>query len=194
MPFTRRVTTHLMKTTSALMTSIECGSVDAFIDSDAAHPALSSNLCDALARMQPETGQIELSTTWAADPRIRPPSKEEAPARVVIKAEYLPEIERAAQRLRPSTQEAREEWLVGTVEALEGTVGAGGRRSGDVYFSLLLPDGESTRARAILDPDNYDIVVRAHAQGNAYVRLLGVLHRGTRIGRIDPLRQLDPLE
>jgi hypothetical protein len=192
MPFTRRVTMHLMTTTSELMTSIERGNVDAFIDSDAEHPALSSNLCDALVRMQPETGQVELATTWAADPRVRPPTQDQVPTRVVIKAEYLPEIERAAQRLRPTTQGAREEWLIGTVEALEGSVGADGRRSGDVSFSLFLPDGESTRARAILDPDNYEVAVRAHARGHAYVRLLGVLHRGTRVGRIAPLRRLEP--
>jgi len=191
-PLMRRVTTHLMMTTAALTASIERGSVDTLIDSDAERPTLSSNLCDALARMLPETGKIELLTTWAADPRVRPPAKEQVPARVVIKSEYMPELERAAQRLRPTAQRDREEWFVGTVEALEGSVGTDGRRSGEVIFSLLLPDGESTRARATLDPNQYEIAMEAHAQGHSYVRLQGVLNRGVRGGRVEPVRQLEP--
>lgn len=202
-PFTRKVTAHLMQVTSELVTSIERSSVDAYLDAHAERPGLSSNLCDALLRMQPrrdeqperDAGQLELSTTWAADPRVRPPTEDEVPSRVVIKADYMPEIERAAQRLRPSSTGAREEWLVGTVETLDGTVGTDGRRSGEVYFSVLSPDGDSMmRVRAILDPEKYEVAMQAHERGHAYVRLLGVLHRGTRLGRIEPLRRLDLLD
>lgn len=201
-PFTRRVTKHLMKVTSELVTSIERTSVDAYLDAHAERPGLSSNLCDALLRMQPrrdeelksDAGHLELSTTWAADPRVPPPGEAEIPSRVVIKAAYMREIERAAQRLRPSATEAREEWLVGTVETLDGTVGPDGRRSGEVYFSLLLPDSDAMRVRAILDPEKYEVAMQAHERGRAYVRLLGVLHRGARLGRIEPLRRLELLD
>lgn len=203
MPFTRRVTKHLMQVTSELVTSIERSSVDTYLDAHAERPGLSANLCDALLRMQPrrderqgerDAGQLELSTTWAADPRVRPPTEDEIPSRVVIKADYMPEIERAAQRLRPSLEGTRDEWLVGTVETLDGTVGADGRRSGEVYFSLLLPDSDAMRVRAILDPDTYEVAMQAHERGHAYVRLLGVLHRGARLGRIEPLRRLELLD
>lgn len=192
MPFTRRVTTHLMHVTSALVTSIEHSSVDAYIDEHAKRPELSANLCEALVRMQPETGQLELATTWAADPRVPAPAEARVPSRVSIKAEYFAEIDRAAQLLRPASKGVGEERFVGTVETLDGTVGPDGRRSGEVYFSLLLPEGEPMRVRAVLDPEQYEEAVRAHERGNAYVELVGVLNRGTRIGKVDPLRRLKP--
>lgn len=201
-PFTRRVTKHLMKVTSELVTSIERTSVDVYLDAQADRPGLSANLCDALLRMQPrrdedlkgDAGHLELSTTWAADPRVLPPAPAEVPSRVVIKAAYMREIEWAAQRLRPSATETREVWLVGTVETLDGTVGVDGRRSGEVHFSLLLPDSDSVRARAILDPEQYEVAMQAHERGRTYVRLLGVLHRGARLGRIEPLRRIELLD
>lgn len=107
-------------------------------------------------------------------------------------ADAMLAIDRAAQLLRPASKGIGEELFVGTVETLEGTVGPGGRRSGEVCFSLLLPEGEPMRVRAILDPDQYEVAMRAHERGNSYVKLLGVLNRGARVGRLDPLRRLEP--
>lgn len=195
-PFTRKVTTHLMRATADLVESIEHSRVEAYLETHAERPMLSWNLCDALLRMQPEqnAGQLELSTTWAADPRLPPPLETDTPSRVAIKAEYIPEIQRAAQILRPSPASNREEMLIGTVEILSGIVGADGCRSGEVQFSLLLPDSDPLRVRANLDPEQYADAVRAHESGRGYVRLHGVLHRGQRIGRIDPLRALQLLD
>jgi ketosteroid isomerase-like protein len=201
-PFTRRVTRHLMRVTSELVTSIERTSIDAYLDSQAESPTLSSNLCDALLRMQPrgeedlkgDAGHLELSTTWAADSQVPPPTDAEVPSRVVIKAAYMREIERAAQRLRSTGTDVREEWLVGTVETLDGTPGADGRRSGEVYFSLRMREGDLVRARAFLDPDKYEVAMKAHMRGRADVLLLGELHRGARLWRIDPLRRLTLLD
>jgi hypothetical protein len=201
-PFTRRVTKHLMKVTSELVRSIERTSVDEYLDTQAERPALSSNLCEALLRMQPrpdqqfqdENGHLELSATWAADPLVLPPTAQEVPSRVVIKAAYMREIERAAQRLHPSAAGVREEWLVGTVETLDGEPGSDGRRSGAVYFSLRLQDSDPVQARAILDPDMYEVAMRAHMRGSVDVLLLGVLHRRAKISRIEPLRRLELLD
>ena len=195
-PFTRKVTTHLMRATADLVESIEHSRVEAYLETHAERPMLSWNLCDALLRMQPEqnAGQLELSTTWAADPRLPPPLETDTPSRVAIKAEYILEIQRAAQILRPSPASNREEMLIGTVEILSGIVGADGCRSGEVQFSLLLPDSDPLRVRANLDPEQYADAVRAHESGRGYVRLHGVLHRGQRIGRIDPLRALQLLD
>ncbi len=195
-PFTRKVTTHLMRATADLVESIEHRRIEAYLETHAERPMLSWNLCDALLRMQPEqsAGQFELSTTWAADPRLPPPPEADTPSRVAIKAEYIPEIQRAAQILRPSPAINREEMLIGTVEILSGVVGADGRRSGEVQFSLLLPDSDPLRVRANLDPEQYADAIRAHESSRSYVRLHGVLHRGQRIGRIDPLRALQLLD
>jgi hypothetical protein len=193
--FTRRVTSHLMLATSGLVRSIEQSSVDTFIKQHEERPLLSANLCEALLNMQPdrEPGQLELRATWGVDPRVVPPSESVVPPRVVIKAEYLPEIERAARILRPMPSVEQDEELIGTVEELRGAVGEDGRRSGEVYFSLLLPEGDSLRARANLDVNQYATAMRAHEQGRVYVRLVGVLRRGPRISEMVPLKSVQLL-
>lgn len=119
-PFTRRVTSHLMLATSGLVSSIEQSSVDAYIAEHEQRPMVSANLCEAILGMQADrdAGQVELGATWGVDPRVPPPLPSEVPSRVVIKAEYLPEIERAARILRAIPAVAHDEELIGTVDPL----------------------------------------------------------------------------
>ncbi len=189
LPFTRQVTSHLMRSTAKLVHDIEKGRFDEYEASRGAAVPLSSNLCDALLRMRPDHdgGQIELSTQWAADRRIKPPA--EIPTRVSIKADYFPEIEQVSKMLRPSSGGGRDEQLIGTVEQLSGAVGIDGRRSGEVMFTLL-KDDEQLRARATLDPEQYEVAMKAHERGDAYVVLRGILHRGPRVSRIERLHGL----
>lgn len=195
-PFTRRVTISLMRSIDELVGSIEGGTLDAYLDAHAEHPGLSANLCEALVQLQPAVdesvvdrggSEVEISTTWASDPHVPPPSATEVPARVVIKAEYSREIERAAQRLRPGGAESGKQWYVGTVERLDGSTGDDGRRAGDVRLSVFFDEGESLRARATLGPDAYAVAVAAHERGRAYVMFYAALHRGRRIGQFGPV-------
>lgn len=195
LPFTRQVTMSLMRSVQELVASVEAGTLDGYVDSIANHPGMSANLCEALVQMQatsdgqPERvrGEVELSTTWAADPRVRAPSEHEAPSRVVVKAEYVGEIERAAQRLRPGSGLPLIASYVATVERLDGTVGEDGRRSGDVRLSVLLPDGDTQLARASLGPEDYAVAMDAHEQGRAYVFIRALLRRSSRIGQFGPV-------
>lgn len=192
LPFTRQVTISLMRSVRDLVASIEAGTLDGYVDSISNHPGMSANLCEALVQMQPASddqtqeragGEVEITTTWAADPRVGPPSEQEAPSRVVVKAEYTREIERAAQRLRPGSGDSPVGLYIGTVERLDGTVGEDGRRFGEVRLSVLVPDGDTQLARAFLGPDEYALAVEAHEQGRAYVYISGTLRRSPRIGQ-----------
>lgn len=201
-PFTRQVTISLMRSIDDLVGAIEGGTLDSYLDAYAEHPGMSANLCEALIQLQPpvdETlaersgGEVEISTTWASDPHVPPPSPTDVPARVVIKAEYSREIERAAHRLRPGGAELGKQWYVGTVERLDGSTGDDGRRAGDVRLSVLVGEGESLRARATLDPDAYAVAVTAHERGRAYVMLYATLHRGRRIAQFGPVELFMPI-
>ena len=198
-PFTRRVTRYLMQTTHRLVTNIENDTFDEYErepdeTSPLDEPPLSSNLCDALLRMQPERddahAQIELSTSWAADRRVRPPR--DVPSRVAVKSEYFEEIEQIAKILRPIDDSRSEETLVATVEQLGGDVDPDGRRSGEVMFNIL-KDDENLRARARLDAEQYRVALEAHEKGNAYVVLHGRLRRGARVSRVEALRSITHL-
>lgn len=196
LPFTRQVTTSLMRSVRELVASIEAGTLDGYVDAISDHPGVSANLCEALVQMQPAFddqttervgGEVELTTTWAADPRVHAPSEEQAPSRVVVKSEYTREIERAAQRLRPGSGDSPVAVYIATVERLDGTVGEDGRRSGDVRLSVLVPDGDTQLARASLGPDEYAVAVEAHEQGRAYVYIRAALRRSSRIGQFGPV-------
>jgi hypothetical protein len=196
-PFTRRVTISLMRSVDEIVSSIEGGTMDRYVDAQAEHPGLSANLCEALVQLQPPIdealaersgGEVEISTTWASDPQVGPPSPAEAPSRVVIKVEYSREIERAAQRLRPGAAESHAQWYIGTVERLDGTIGDDGRRAGEVRLSVLLADGDALRARATLGPEAYAVAVEAHERGRVYVMLYAALHRGRRSAQFGPVQ------
>jgi hypothetical protein len=191
-PFTREVTTYLMRATAKLVDNIEQGRLDEYADEALGEIPLSWNLCDALLRMQPEreAGQVELSTKWAADRRIMPPPSALVPARVSIKAEYFAEIEQVAKVLRPSSSGPRQEQLMGTVEQLMGALGSDGRRAGEVQLTLL-KETEQLRARASLDAAQYEEAMRAHERGDAYVVLRGVLHRSPRVSRVEAVSSFE---
>lgn len=72
-----------------------------------------------------------------------------------------------------------EDTFIGTVERLDGEMGADGRRSGVVILSLLLADeGETVRARTVLSADDYAKADDPHMTNGAYVRVRGRLRPG----------------
>lgn len=189
-PFARRATQLLLASTAGLVGAIEADRVDPFLE---ANQGVSSNLCDALLRMQPPAGngRIEILANWAADPNVRPPVG--VPSRVSIPAEYFPEIDRVYRRLRPAGAIAETALFVGTVESLNGELGDDGRRAGEVILSLLDSEGEQIRARANLNADAYAEAVRAHEDGRGYVLARGSLVRGVRISTLAGILQFGRL-
>lgn len=187
-PFTRAVTTLLMSATSKLIKGIEQGNVDSVLkeqSQNGARPEISSNLCKGLMdlRGESETGEIELSITWASSTLLPLP---EVPSRIRIPIEYYPEIEKVHRILRPLPSENKDQYIIGTVETLNGDVGEDGKRCGEVVLSLLLPDeDELIKARTSLNSSEYEKAVEAHERGRSYVKLKGHLIRGIRISRID---------
>ena len=186
-PFTRRTTSLIFQATSELVDAIEHDRVDSFLERENEHPRVSSNLCEALLRMQPSgrTGKVELLVNWASVPSLSPPDS--TPNAVSIPTEYFPVIESVYQVLRPTAEESREQRFVGTVESLNGAVGDDGRRSGEVTLAILDSEGESARVRTNLDADQYATAIEAHEEGMGYIVIRGVVSRGVRVGRIDAI-------
>ena len=187
-PFTRTVTTLMMSATSKLIKGIEQGDIDSVLEEESrvhARPEISSNLCKGLMdlRGESETGEIELSITWASSIQLPQP---QVPSLIRIPMEYYPEIEKVHRILRPLPSENKDQYMIGTVETLNGDVGEDGKRCGEVVLSILLPDeDELVKARTSLNSSDYEKAVKAHEIGRGYVKLRGHLARGIRIGRID---------
>jgi hypothetical protein len=181
LPFVRHATTLLASACHKIVESIENDTVQALMEHNSSNPIITSNLCDALLRMQGtrDKGSLGLDITWASNPNVGRP---DVPSKVVFKAEYFRTVDEIQRALRPQKEIENSQILLGTVETLNGDVGEDGRRSGEVILALLLEDEDVVRARAVLNPEQYVQAVAAHEKGRAYVMVQGVLQRGTRIG------------
>lgn len=197
LPFTREVTTLLMRATSRVVGGIEQGNLDQILEEEqgeGASPEISSNLCKGLANLRGDRddGEVELSVCWASSRLLHYPSE---PQLIRMPFEYFPEIERAVKVLRPEPERDQERKMLGTVETLNGNTTTTGGREGEVILSLLLPDEEDLiRARVNLNPEDYSKAVTAHQGGQRYVELKGLLKRGVRVGRVEKLSHFNLLE
>jgi hypothetical protein len=109
-----------------------------------------------------------------------------------IQHDYFPRIEEVRRALRPA-EGPKTDTFVGTVERLDGEMGPEGKRLGEVLLALLLPDGESVRARVHLNAEQYAKADRAHMTDGAYVRLAGTLLPGRPVRSIRNLQDFDLL-
>jgi hypothetical protein len=184
-PFARKTTVNLITACNKIVENIEQDSVDKFLESNMKQPLISSNLCDALLKMQSirDKGSLFINVNWATDMAVPFPAN--IVNKVTFKAEYFRIIENIQQALKPKIETENAQFLIGTVETLNGNVGDDGRRSGEVILALLLPDEGVLRARLNLEANNYSVAVEAHKKGQGYVSFHGVLHRGPRIGRVE---------
>lgn len=177
--FVREVTTSLHRALDRLTRAIEVDRLGALVEdlkrSDT--PALSANLCDALAGMHDEVvgNSLDLGFEWSALLPVTDPALRQT---VRLQRDYFARIDEVRRELR-AIERPDEGPFIGTVERLEGEMTADGRRSGDVVVSLLLPDQDETvRARVTLSADDYAKADSAHMTNNAYVRVSGRLRPG----------------
>jgi hypothetical protein len=179
-PFVRQVTVALQKSLDALASAIEADTLDRLVDDlkVSRSPIISSNLCEALAGMHDDliNNSLDVGFDWSL---LRaPPAGLNSGRAIRFQREYFSRIDEVRRELR-SVEVNAEETFIGTVERLEGEMGDDGRRSGPVVLALLLPDeGESVRARIMLDADNYGRASTAHMTPGAYVLVSGRLRPG----------------
>jgi hypothetical protein len=188
-PFVRRAVLTLCRATRQIVNAVEAGKVTELVDDikQMSSPIVSSNLCEALVRLQDPSlkNAAQLNITWASS--IPRPHNEQAVSRILIQRDYFPRIEEVRQELR-SAEPFAMETFVGTVERLDGDMDDDGRRSGEVILSLLLPDGEQVRARTVLDSDQYVMADKAHMTEGTFVKIEGRLQAGRQPRQLSDLR------
>lgn len=188
-PFVRRATVVLYRSLVSLVSAIEADTVDALVRPapGEAAPLLSSNFCEALGRFAdvsaPST--VDIQVAWAASVPLPPGLRRRE--RVRVQRDYFPRIEEVRRALRPAEGHT-EDVFYGTVERLDGEMTPDGRRAGEVILSLLSKEGETVRARASLDADQYLVADRAHMTDRAFVRVAGRLHPGRQPRLLDAIR------
>jgi len=193
-PFVRQVTLSLRRAISQLTTAIEADSLDRLVEDLKRSPAplVSSNLCEAISGMHDDqvNNSLDVGFDWSALRRISD-SADLNPIR--IQRDYFSRIEEVRRELR-SVELDETDTFIGTVERLDGEMGADGRRSGVVVLSLLLPDeGETVRVRTILSAENYAEADRAHMTNGTYVRLTGRLRPGRQPRQLTDMTRFEVL-
>ncbi|MBF0124170.1 MAG: hypothetical protein HQL60_02400 [Magnetococcales bacterium] len=89
------------------------------------------------------------------------------------------------------SQDSPDPSFIGTVEQLNGEIGEDGRRSGEVVLSLLLPEGDTVRARLALNADDYAKADQAHMRDDVYTKVSGRLRPGRQPQRMTDLSHFD---
>jgi hypothetical protein len=171
-PFARRVTELLLRSLRRLTQALEGGNLDRLLTPVEGEPVVSANLCEGLLDLAPP-GEVDTLTVEVRWDRTHPLAA--AGGEVRLSREDFPRIEALARRLRPA-QEPRRQTLLGLVETLNGRMNAANRLEGEVCLTLLDPRGETIRARADLNAEDYAAAAEAHLRGLP-VSLQGVLRR-----------------
>ncbi|NKL63909.1 hypothetical protein GFM09_21615 [Rhizobium leguminosarum bv. viciae] len=177
-PFVRQVTISLQSAMTQLVQAIEADTLTSLVDELRVSPSpiISANLCDALAGMHDEhiNNALDIGFVWS--PKRASPSRGNA-GPIRLQRDYFSRIEEVRRALK-AHEEDEDDSFIGTVEKMEGVMGADGRRTGPVMLALLLPDGEIVRARVDLDAEDYLKANAAHLSHGSYVRLKGRLRQG----------------
>lgn len=192
-PFVRRTTATLRKALGELVTAIETDSLDIFVEStkNSANPIVSSNLCEALTRFEESSlkNSVEIGITWAA--AIPKPANEGRVSVIRIQHDYFPRIEEVRRELH-SKEHHLEDVFPATVERLDGEMGPGGKRAGEVILRLLTADGdELVRARASLTAEQYEQADKAHMKDGAFVTVTGKLHPGRQPRQLSDIKSFE---
>jgi hypothetical protein len=191
-PFVRMVTQTLSHALAQIVAAIEMDRLDAFVHEvrESASPLVSSNLCEALIGMHDEEigNSLDVSFDWSS---LRPATN--ASPLIRLQSDYFSRIEEVRRELR-SIEFNDVETYIGTVERLDGDMSSDGRRSGTVVLALLPPgEGETVRARTILNADDYALADEAHMTSGAYVRITGRLRPGRQPRQITDMTRFEVL-
>lgn len=194
-PFVRQVVLSFQSALNQLIFAIEADQMDQLVAKMRAsqEPVISSNFCEALSGLQDEMSENSLDVSVKWSPMRSPPNGVNV-SPVSIQSDYFPRIEEIRRELR-ATELHQEDTFIGTVERLDGEMGADGRRYGSVVLALLLRDeGETVMARTILTPDEYEIADAAHMTHGAYVKVTGRLLPGRQPRQLAEMKKFELLE
>jgi hypothetical protein len=188
-PFTRSATSLLIRSIHRIVRAIESDRATEALEPNESEPVLSANLCDALLLMQPSGEPSTLGVSISRAPTL--PPRVRVPMTVRIKSEHFRFIEDLYKELRPAEAVAASRFICKVV-TLKGRPGPDGRMQGETTLALL-HDEEILKARADLNPDEYQKAVEAHRKGEG-VGFRGKVHLGRRIHRVTEISGFSVLQ
>ena len=142
-------------------------------------PVISFNFCDSLAKLFDQEREIpfQLIFNWSKSSLQKIPQIN-IHNRVVFPYSSKAKMEEVKAYFEPPKRDfVQNETFIGTVDTLDGDVGEDERRSGSVSLTTFY-NNETFKSKITLSPDQYQIAINAHQNGNAFVKIVGDLQRG----------------
>lgn len=184
-PFSRKAFALMNVATEKIHEVVQADTIANWVEEErrSDSPIISYNFCDALLGLFDAENElpIEIRFQWSRN-SIKDgfpiPSSSQAIRFPYSSKEKMLDIR---QRIKPAPRELSQNEFIGSVEILNGVEGDDGR-SGEVVLSLFV-DGESVKARANLNVDQYKTAHEAHIKsgGQGYLKIKGTLTPGSRI-------------
>jgi hypothetical protein len=177
-PFARRSTIRLMTALQHVSEAIDTGDLDEILNG--VYEGVSSNLCEALGKMEPSGDQshVKIAMTWSSNrPRV--------PQRVARSVRFSQSsfgiVKEAGRRLRENADPVRR-----SVEGLVVSLKADATLLDDFVGTVVLRSqvgGTSARIQVQLNAEDYKRACDAHRDGHT-VAVSGVLHREAKFYRL----------
>jgi hypothetical protein len=169
--FTRKVTTRMMKSLETLKTSIDRGEENRIVDLDGIE-AISANFIESIVDLSAfkENSEIEINTSWsvfAMQPNLPPKT-------IKFSNDYIPVFQSLIDKIKPVEEEI-DNVFIGRISQVKADPDPNSRKEGEIILNYVLGDEEKvSKARIILEKDDYDNACEAHKNGQT-VRVKGRL-------------------
>jgi hypothetical protein len=194
-PLSRKSFEIINNSAIKIINSIEGDSLEKLFEEEARSekPQISYNLCDAITNIFDEERELpfELMFNWSRANLTKIPTPQ-VPNRIQFPFEYKQRIDYLKNFFKPQPKEITDTFI-GTVEELQGDEGDNNKRSGYVILSLLI-ETEIVKARADLNPEDYDLAIKAHKEVGTYVMIEGKLRPGKRIKPLENIKSFKIVE
>jgi len=158
---TRKVTIQLMQALNLVKKSIENDEIQK-IENGETGITISANFLESIVEMNQfnENGEIDISSTWSS----MAPANTSIPKRIQLSKDYLPAIKSIVHRIIPKDDGSRGEF-VGKISLVKAEPDTTKRKEGEISFNFIGDDEKATKAKVILNADDYRKACEAHEKG-----------------------------
>jgi len=169
--FTRKVTMRLMHTLATVKSAIDNGEENRIIDLEGEN-MISGNFLESILDLNPtkENSEIEILTSWS----VFANRENIAPRSIKLSNDYIPVLENMVSRIKPA-DEGISDVFIGRISNTKANPDIKSRTEGEIVLNFILGEEEKvSKAKIILDKENYNAACEAHKNGQT-VRVSGKL-------------------
>ena len=191
----RMATKHMMRTSSDIISAIDCKKLGQFIDkvTQKTYP-ISAKFCNVLSKIQlSDDGTVDLNIRWASSLEMT----ENIPDKVHIAPKHFEGISEIVHALNSKDNVAeppRTERFIAVVDICQGGYNKEGLREGPVILKIFSTEGKAAKAKAVLPHKLYMIAHDNHGQNKGnFLEIVGKRIMKGKMDEIIDVETISPL-